>query len=447
MRSLQSKLSIAFLAMAALVLGSCGGGGATSSPAASGTLALTPLVSNFYAGVPYTINIVGGRKPYLVTSSEQTLIALNFTTNENQFTVVPNNPGVVNVGLDPNEVPRRSVNVEVRDSNGAIATSTYQVLQNFYTGYGDFYSSTCAATSGGTTPQACSGTDSIVSFAPVSNGLLYANREFVFDKVRGDYSFVVEDPAVTPQLVNQIRVRSDSSGRARVRLRVNANAPTQFATYRVTDTATGAMVDAGFTIVFVPPTTASTSPISILPSNTVTFTGSLNTQCGRGTADVFVFGGTPPYRILPTNGVTVSATTLAAAGDRLSITAGGGAPPCQTGQAVIVTDATGAAATITVAIVAGTGTVTVPPITVAPSSIPLLLCGMTSQATTVGGNGVTGITSTHPRIVTTVSGTTVSITRATGDGAAVFPTTGTVVLTDGASTGSIVISSTPANCP
>jgi hypothetical protein len=32
LRSLQSKLSIAFLAAAALVLGSCGGGGATSSP-------------------------------------------------------------------------------------------------------------------------------------------------------------------------------------------------------------------------------------------------------------------------------------------------------------------------------------------------------------------------------------------------------------------------------
>ncbi len=83
----------------------------------------------------------------------------------------------------------------------------------------------------------------------------------------------------------------------------------------------------------------------------------------------------------------------------------------------------------------------------APGSLPLLLCGMSSQVTVVGGAGITSVTSTHPRIVTSVSGNVVTITRSIGDGAAVFPTTGTVVLTDGSTTGSVTITSTPANCP
>ena len=155
MRRLQSKLSVAFLAAAALFLASCGGGGATSSPNAAGALQLLPGASSLYAAVPYTFNIVGGRKPYLVTSSEQTLIELNITIDSNSFTIVPRNPGVVDVGLDPNEVPRRTVNIEVRDSNGASLSNAYNVLQNFFTGYRETYTSTCAAAAAGAVaPQA-----------------------------------------------------------------------------------------------------------------------------------------------------------------------------------------------------------------------------------------------------------------------------------------------------
>ncbi len=72
-----------------------------------------------------------------------------------------------------------------------------------------------------------------MSFFPISQGTLYGNREFQLDRVRGDYSFVPEPPGDTPQLVNQIRVRTDHTGRAFVRIRMGISAPTQIASYRL----------------------------------------------------------------------------------------------------------------------------------------------------------------------------------------------------------------------
>ena len=242
LRRLQSKLSVAFIAAAALVLASCGGGGATSSPGTVGDLALLPGSGSIYAGVPYTFNIAGGRPPFLVTSSEPTLVELNFTTSDRQFTFVARNPGVIDVGLDPDAVPSRSVNIQVRDSAGVqtFISNTYNVLQNFFTGYSVFYSNTCAVATGtGPAIQACSGTDTLVGFTPVSQGTLYGNREFQLDRIRGDFSFVPEPPGTAPQLVNTLRVRTDQTGTAFARLRVGIGAPTQLASYRITDIATG----------------------------------------------------------------------------------------------------------------------------------------------------------------------------------------------------------------
>ena len=152
------------------------------------------------------------------------------------------------MGLDPNEVPRRTVNIQVRDSNGVAIVDVQRAAELLHRLSRELLEHLCHAAAGAA-PQACSGSDSIVTLVPVSNGALYGNREFQFDKVRGDYQFVVEDPAVTPQLVNQIRVRTDQTGKAIVRVRVTNNAPTQFATYKVTDVSTGVTLDAVFLIV------------------------------------------------------------------------------------------------------------------------------------------------------------------------------------------------------
>jgi hypothetical protein len=440
LRRLHSKLSVALVAAAAIVLSSCGGGGATSSPTGAGSLQLLPGAGSLYAGVPYKFTVAGGRKPYLVTSSEPTLVELNFTLDGNEFTIVPRNPGVVDVGLDPDEVPRRTVNIEVRDSVGAAITNSYNVLQNFFTGYREGYASTCPAPTGGSAPQACSGSDTIISLFPVSNGALYGGRQYQFDKVRGDYQFVVEDPSVTPQLVNQIRVRTDQVGVARVRLRVTNNAPTQLATYKITDILTGVTTDAVFLIVQSAPADA----IAVLPDS-VTFTGSLSTRCGSGQADVFIFGGTPPYTLTPSAGVSVSPTTVDVSGGRFQLTLGLAAPPCPSGQTVVVADSRGALATVTVDNQAGSGSP--PALTASPTSITLL-CGQGGQVTVVGGSGSGySATSSHPRVSASVSGSTVSISRAGGDGGVNYPTTGSVTVTDGTSLVSIGVTGMPATCP
>lgn len=442
LRRLQSKLSVAFLAVAALVLASCGGGGATSTPGSVGGLQLLPAGANIYAGVPYTVNIVGGRKPYLVTSNEQTIIPLNFTTDENSFTFVAANPGVVDSGLSPEEVPRRAVIIEVRDSIGATSLNTYSVLQNFFTGYGQSYSSLCPTSGTGGAPQACSGSDTVIGLFPISNGALYGNRAYRFERVNGDFSFVVEPEGVVPQLVNTLNVNTDHTGRLFVRIRVANNAPTQFARYRVTDIATGATTELVFTILQSDPL----DTITILPSNTITFTGRLGSQCGSGSADVFVTGGTPPYTATPTAGLAVSPSTVLASGDRLTIlTAASLTPPCPTGTAVLVTDSRGATALITVTIAPGTGTA--PTLAAAPLAVPSLACGASSTSTVVGGTGPLSVNSSHPRISAVISGNSLTMTRLTGDGVVAYPTSGTVVITDGATLLSIAITATPANCP
>lgn len=438
LRRLQSKLSFAFIAAAALVLASCGGGGATSSPNNVGTLQLLPGAGSIYAGVPTTFNIVGGRAPYLVTSSEPTLLELGFTTSSNNFTAVARNPGVVDVGLDPDEVPRRSVNIEVRDSNGVSLSNTYSVLQNFFTGYGTFYSNTCAAPASGEAPEACSGTDSVANLVPVSNGALYGDREFELRKVRGDFQWVIENPAVTPQLVDIIRVRTDHEGKALARLRVTNAAPTQIATYTVTDIATGATTTRTFIIVQQP----VFDQISLLP-NELTFTGNLTTDCGGGSADVFVFGGTPPYSISTVAGLAISATTVNSSGGKFSVTAARTPAPCPADATVLVTDSRGAVGTVTVTRGAGSGTL--PALSAAPTTIANLACGTSTAVTVIGGPGLSA-TSQHPRITATISGSTLTLRRLTGDGATIYPNSGTVTVTNGSSIVTITITATDPNC-
>jgi hypothetical protein len=441
LRNLPSKFSIAFVAACATLLASCGGGGAATSPSSAGALALTPGTSSIYAGVPYTMNITGGRKPYLVTSSEQTIVALNFTTESSTFDIVANNPGVVDPGLDPAEVPRRTVTITVRDSLGTSVAGSYAVLQNFFTGYGASYSNTCAVGASGPV-QACSGTDTVLSYAPVSQGALYGNREMQFDRVRGDFSFVPEPPGTTPQLVDRIRVRTDTTGRALIRMRVGIGAPSQIATFKVTDVTTGVTADIAFLISGQAPT----GSITLVPGTAITFTGSSTGACGWGSSDQYVYDGTPPYTITPPVGVSVVPLTLTSNGAKFTVSVGQGAPvnQCPSGT-LIVTDAQGRRATLDVKSEVGTTSI---PITVAPVPLPALTCTLNStQAVVIGGVGSFQVVSNHPRVNAQMAGNVLVVQRAaSGDGAVVYPTTASIAITDGA-TVTTVTATVAANCP
>jgi hypothetical protein len=441
LRSLQSKLSIAFVVAAAVLLGSCGGGGAAVSPTASGDLALLPSSGSLYAGVPYTFTVAGGRKPFLIVSNEQTILPLNFTLDGTSFTVVPFNPGVIDVGLDPAAVPSRTVIIQVRDSANQQITATFNVLQNFFTGYSVGYASTCASGAGTAAPQACSGVDSIATLTPTTQGALYGNKALQFNKVRGDFQFVVEDPSVTPQLVDQLRTSTDQNGRAQVRIRVTVGAPTQIATYKVTDLKSGATADQTFLIVQQQPV----GTITLLPGS-VSFTGATSAQCGSGTAQVLVLDGAPPYTLLAPSNIGLVGQNPS--NSIFSVVIPSGIPPsngCPTGS-VVVTDTQGRRATMDVKSIVGSGTP--PPIVVSPSFIPALTCtSNTATVAVIGGIGPLSTVSNHPRVTAGISGTSLTVTRAPSGDTTTYPTSATIVVTDGATLTNLSVPSVSAFCP
>ncbi len=442
LRSVQTQLSIAFVASAAMLLGSCGGGGATGTNPGNntGVLRMSPEGGSIYAGVPYTFNITGGRRPYLVTSNEQTLLPLNFTTTGNTFDVLAVNPGVVDVGLDPDAVPSRSVEIIIRDSAAQETRSTFNVLQNFFTGYGASYISLCGSGTSGSTPQACSGLDSVIRFSPTSQGTRYGNRVMQFDKVRGDFQFVQEDPAAVPQLVNQLRATTDQNGLVIARLRVTVGAPSQIATYRITDVRTGVTTDQTFIIVQQDPTTV----INLIP-NTFTFTGGLAGTCGTGSAQALVLGGVGPYQVITSSPLIIAGPNpVLKNGDLVSVTVPVGVTTCPTGTVTLI-DAQGARGTLTVTSQPGTGTP--PPITISPSTMTLTCTAPTASAAVIGGNGSLSAISSHPRVQATISGNVITVTRLAPDVPVVaYPATATIAITDGASIVNLTVS-VPASCP
>jgi len=442
LRSVQSKLSIAFIASAALLLSSCGGGGASVSPVSVGDVQILPATGTIYAGVPYTINIVGGRKPSLVVSDQFTLLPINYTVNANTFEIVANNPGVVDVGQQPGQLPTRSVNVTLRDSVGATATAKYDVAQNFFTGYGQSYTSTCPGT-GTVAPQACSGQDSIIHLTPVSQGTLYGNRVLQFDKVRGDYHFVQEPPGAAPQLVDTIRVSTDLEGRSILRLRVNVNAPTQLATYRVTDVATQTTINVVFVITQVSPVDA----ITLVPSD-VTFTAGPANQCGSGSATVYVFDGAPPYTISSTSPLITFPQVVQNSGDSFQVTLPSGLLVCPPNPAVFVTDSRGRRVQLTVT--TGQGSTPNVPIAVSPNPINGLTCTANTQtAAIIGGLGPLSAISNQPLVTAIVSGNLITVTRSpTGTlNALPSPTAAIITITDGSVLYTLNVTGITTVCP
>jgi hypothetical protein len=443
---LHSVIQYALALAASFLLAACGGGGASVDPNRGGTLLISPSPATFYAGVPATLYIQGGRAPFAVTSSDSGTLPVPAIVNSSSFDVVPNNPGVVDTGLTtPGQLQVRTVTVSVHDSTGATASASIKVAQNFLTGYGIvFGQTTCpppAAAAANSTVQPCAGGDTNISFSAIFNGTLHGNAPFQLDVVRGQFAFfnpISSTTTVTPSIV----VNSDHDGTVRAIIRVPAGVPTQLADIRITDLGTHASTDTIFTIVG----TSSTLTLTAIPSS-VTFTGALSTQCGTGQADVFIFDGAPPYSALSSNpNVSVTAVTAGTQPGRFTISAVN-QNICLTSVPVIFLDSLGNRTIVTVTTSLGSTVVPPPtPIAVAPAAITLV-CGSTGSVSVVGGSGAYSVTTSSPVITATVSGNTVSITRhATPDPAGgPFPPSSTVSITDGASIVVVTVTA-PAGC-
>lgn len=439
--SLRSSLTAFFLACgSAVLLAACGGGGAGGNPNQGGPISISPSGDNvtLYAGIPVTFQLQGGRKPYAITSSDNSILPMPEIVDGNSVTVVPNNPGVIDTGLQEGELPTRTIQINMRDSTGILITTTVRVAQNFLTGYGVLISPTsCPAASAGSfdpAAQACAGGESSIRMQATFNGTLAGNRQFRMEVLRGNFS--LRHP-VTGQASQSITVTSDHTGRVLAILEVPANVPTQLGVLRVIDVASGVYADTVFTISGF----SQSQNITPVPDE-VTFTGALTTTCGTGSVDIVVFDGVAPYSATSAfPSLTVTPTSLTNPGV-FTITASN-PNVCLSDATIVITDARGGRGTVTVNTEAGSIAPPAPAaFNVAPTSITLG-CGESGSVTVVGGTGSYFTNSTSPTVTAVASGTAVTITRANSG---TSPTSVIVSVSDGRDIAEVT-ATVPATCP
>jgi hypothetical protein len=467
------------LASAAALLGSCGGSGVSGDTGVQvGTLSLVPGSGSLFAGVPFTFTIAGGSKPYTVSTSEQTLIA-NLTVNSNTFTVIPNNPGVVDPVTDPNIVPSRSIRFTVRDNAGAqvvTGDTSFSVVQNFITGYNLTISSlfACGLDADGkpASAQGCSGGESAIDLRPTTAGVLYRNRPLRFSINYGEFIFVDKNSSPPDRLVPTITLTTSGataptgteSGSLRAFFRSADTARTQYAGMRITDVQTGIYRDVDFLI--VNPTVATN--VTLLPEKIGPLVGTDSTRCGSGGVDVRVSGGIPPYSIVVSQSsrAIVTATPNIVRDANGIFTVGVSAAPAPTScltepNAITVTDSTGRSASFAVNTAPGT-TAPVQPFTTVPGSGSAICLsntvGASTQIQAFGGNSGKTFTSSNLSVATVTaaaSGGTGTGTATTGGATSATITrvgtgTTTITVSDGASSASLIVSGPVApatTCP
>ena len=455
-RSLNSLFGGLLVIAAMPFLASCGGGGAAGNPDTGPQLQLSPLAATVYAGVPFTMQISGGRTPYALTSSEPDLFPLPASTSSHSLTVIANNPGVIDTGLPAGSLPVRSVLVTVRSGDGQTVitptgTAGYQIAQNFLIGYGaTFTPSNCGTTVTTTNGDTvCAGSDATVSFDATTNGNLHGNEAFCLTILQGNAILV--DPATgnTSNTVAGVKCQkpdgsqglvlySDHTGHILAILRVPANTPTQTGVLRIQEVSTGVYHDIPFLIAG----NTSASTLTAVP-NTLTFTGATTDRCGTGSSDVLVFDGTPPYTAVSSNSnlVTVTPSSSATQPGRFTLNAANSGL-CGTAT-VTITDSTGAHTGVTVTTQPGSATPPPAAFTVVPTSLTLG-CGQTGSASAVGGSGTYAASSPNPEISTTVTASTIAVTRQ-GANPGVGSSTFTVNVTDGSTTQVISVTA-PTTC-
>ncbi len=455
-----SVLSSAFVVLSSALLSSCGGGGAASPGPVGGPPQILPESGTLYAGVEYTFTISGGRPPYFLSSSEPALLAVPAQTSANFINVIPANPGVIDSGLAPEDLPVRTVTLTMRDSVGS-TMNTQQGLKvgiNFMTGYGISFNSNCPATGSGTSavaPAACAGGETAVTLRSVIAGNRYGNRQYRFEIVRGPLTWTFPNGQLQGGTIsgNTVTTSTDHVGDAHVFFRVNAGVATQLAVIRAIDVATGASQTYVFTI---NGTSGLGGTLTAIP-NTLTFTGATTASCGTGASDVLVFDGLPPYRATSTDpGILVTPDRSDENPGRFRIAATN-PNVCLSNGTVVITDANNARTTVTVTTEAGSAAPPPTPISVTPGQISLG-CGTSGSVSILGGassGGAFSPSSSDARITATVATRTLTIARLTTDpaGTPVSPSPGvpnminyTVTVTDGASSATVGVSA-PSNCP
>ena len=432
---------------AALILASCGGGGVSANPSPvvdSPTLTILPGTAVMYPGMPTTFVFSGGTGAYIIASSNQAILPAIGGVTGRSLTLVPNP-----VTADT------QVTLTLRDT-GTAAPVTATVTVKPGTLNNDLTVTPSSTQAAGCAPAVCSGNDAEVTVTLSQGGVPLPARGVRFSQLSGAFTFLPLASGVIEMAGAAFVTATDETGKARAKIRVTALAPNQTALIQATDLATGAYRQASFAIAQY---TGNTPAFFTLPAS-ITFTGPYENVCASGgtaSADVSVYGGTPPYAISGgTGALSVSPSTVPANGGHFTVelfgVPPGSTPTCFEGASVGVTDAAGRTISVTVNNVTGTGTAPPTPVAVSPTTLTLA-CGTSASLVITGGSSGVGATfnasSNHPGVTAVIAAATprtVTVTRTTPDAVPPYPTTATITVTDGNTSKSATIN-VPATCP
>ena len=397
----------------------------TVDSATVATLVALPTTLTTYFNSPALVTASGGAPPYRLISSDPAIIPSSSSwSQDGDFLILARN-----VGADTD------VTLTLQDASGQ--SSEVKVTVKPAPLLNVFKVTPVPATPGtGCGTAVCSGQDAFAEVALKSfAGGPLPGRQVRFDVVQGQYLFYSDNPA--QPLVNSFTVTSDQNGLAIVRLKANVNAPTGAALIRATDLVTGNRVDGSFVIAQF---TDGTGTLTALPSSIV-FGTWYDDECSSGTsANVYIFGGTPPYRVVDgfPGSLTLAGTPVQTNGGAVTVTTRGW---CLNPGILIITDAT--ARTISVAITAKPGEnerddgFSPTPMAVTPDAAAIK-CGESASFVVTGGATKNFVVSTpSPELTATVVEKTVTVSLNAN-----ITSTATVEVSDGVNHVPVSITST-----
>jgi len=314
---------------AMLALTACGGGsGAPNNPyipptPAPTALQVVPDEGIAFAGTPLILSITGGTPPYSAFSSNPTALPVPQAVSGNTLALLAN-------AVSDNQ----DANVTIRDALGQTAIAEISVRPAVLLPAAITIVPNSAPCTGG---DVCSGQTSVVTLrvtGPTGAGL--PGRSVRFDVVQGTFALQTTNPA--SPLAQTQTVVSDANGEARAVIAVPAATPTQIGLIRATELATGSQTTFQFVIAQV---TAGEGVLSVAPSGNTTITGPAQNICSSGVrVSYYVFGGTPPYRVVLNfpDAVTLVGNPVTVNGGGFDVITNGS---CFTNLTFAITDATG----------------------------------------------------------------------------------------------------------
>ncbi len=363
--------------IAPFILASCGSGGVSGPVPVNDPTRITILPSTaiLYSGLATTFTVSGGTGSYIVSSSNQAVVPVSGTLDRTTFTLVP-----ANVTVDT------SVTLTVRDTGTApVATASLTVRPG--TVANDITVIPSTNQGGNCAPAVCSGGDAVLTATISQGGNPLPARGVRLDVISGDFRFITSPPNLAEVLEATTTVVTDQNGAVHARLRALPGAVNQTAIVQVTDLGTNAFRRATFQIA----QSTGSSPGFFTVPDSVAFTGPNDQTCASTSAraDVYIFGGTPPYTV--GNGGSafgVSQNVVSQSGGSFYVVPNG---TCSSGVAIPVMDASGRTAIVTAS--NALGTLAVPELQLSPNVVTLSDCSAQASVSVAGGTGSFTVTS------------------------------------------------------